>query len=702
MKSSTTDSLRLLVIDDSQLDADRLVDELKSMGTPTRVQLLDDKEELTKALRQPWDIILLGRAYDLTPQDTVALVRSSGKDLPIIVMPDQLSNTAVNGELDTTPSEIAQLMEQGITDVIPRMHLSHLVNALRRELRNLCFRRSQRELEYMLSEAERRAQLLLKNSRSAVAYFDDGVHIYANETYLQLFRHESMEELIGMPVIDLVAKEDITKFKEFIKNYSKGDHSVSEFNFTGRRADGSSFEAQLQLAPASYEGEPCIQIIIQSQAEASTELEAQLAAVERLDPLTGLGNRRAFEEALITARTQAIRQKTQQALLFVSVDNIGQINASAGLAGSDATMTEVAKVLSETFPQADKSRFGESTFTVIVKDTSSEKIVAQAETLCATIKDLLISVSNRTVQTTVSVGIAMIGETSPDETELTERAYEAADKVKLKTKGVGNGVNLYNPAENASESDSAMRELLEDALEKGKFHLMFQGLYDTQDELNQFFEVFVRLPVADGKLLTPDEFMPAVQRFKMNGRLDRWVLLNACKRLKSHLVQYPNARLLINLTADSLQDPSLPALTGKLISALGISSGKPLVLQFAENDVITYLKIAKENTEQFSQNGCMISVSNFGSSMNSMDLLNHIPADLLKIDKSYVHDLTVEENFQAAQKIVTQLSEMGKDSIAAYIESPAAMSKAWTMGVRFLQGYYLQPPNDEMTPPSQG
>ena len=167
-------------------------------------------------------------------------------------------------------------------------------------------------------------------------------------------------------------------------------------------------------------------------------------------------------------------------------------------------------------------------------------------------------------------------------------------------------------------------------------------------------------------------------------------------------MQYPNARLLINLTADSLQDPSLPALTGKLISALGISSGKPLVLQFAENDVITYLKIAKENTEQFSQNGCMISVSNFGSSMNSMDMLNHIPVDLLKIDKSYVHDLTVEENFQAAQKIVTQLSEMGKDSIAAYIESPAAMSKAWTMGVRFLQGYYLQPPNDEMTPPSQG
>lgn len=697
--SSKSENLRLLVIDDEQLTAEAITDLLKEQSVPTKMHLLDDKEALAKAIRQTWDLVLFGNAYDLSYLDVISVIRTAGKDMPIIVMPPSDANLEANSDIDFTDQFTISAFSAGVADVIDRQRKTHLVGSIRRELRNLQHRRSARDLTAMLAEAERSAYLLLKNSRSAVAYIHEGVHVYANATYLNMFGYDSVDDLLGMPVVDLVYRDDVSSFKEFLRTYSKGDHSQSEFKLQGMRTDGSHFDAMLQVAPASYDSESCVQMIIQRQDDGSAEIEAQLAAIERLDQLTGLGNRLAFEEALNDTRNAAIKNKNQHALLFVSIDNIGQINASTGLAGSDATMIEVSRLISSHFADSKRSRFGESTFTVLVPATNSDIISQRAKQLTSDVQSAMISVDRRTVQTTISVGIAMIGETSPEPIEILERAFDAADKVKLKNKGIGNGVNLYNPAENANQSDSALRELLEDAIENGRFKVLFQPIYDTQQDHALFYEVFVRLPLADGKLMTPDEFMPVAQRFGMDGRLDRWIMLNACKRLKHHLISYPNARLLINLSADSLQDPSLPSLVGRLGSAIG-GGRNPLILQFSESDVSTYLKLARENIASFRAYGCGVSINNFGTALNAMNTLQHLKANMVKFDKSYVGDLSKEENMLAVQKMVGEVTELGCEAIIAYIETPTAMSKAWSMGARYLQGYYLQAPSENMVVPN--
>lgn len=697
LRPSPIDSLHLLVIDDSPLKAEAIEQHLAEQNIPVKLDLIDDKERLQKDLRQmAWDLVLFIEAYDFSHTDLLAMIRELGKDLPLILLYQDAG--AAFDAADPTPQVIEQGFRSGATDVIHQDHLHHLVYAIRREHRALCARRHERRLVSQLEDADRRAQLLLKNSQSAVSYIQDGVHLFANETYLQLFGYDDAESLIGMPVIDLVAREDLKEFKDFLRNYSKGNHRQSEFKFNGKRADGSTFEAMLQLAPATFDAEACIQVIIQSDATANAELEAQLAVANRTDALTGLNNRTAFEEDLITLRSDVLRNKTQAALLFVSIDNIGQINASTGLAGSDATNLAIAEALCSQFPQAQIARFGESTFTVLCSNTTNDEALNSAQKLVEDVRALLISVDKRTVQTTISVGIAMIGETSPQASELIERAYNAADKVKLKNKGNGNGVNVYNPAENASESDSAMHELLVQAIDKGNFHLMFQSLYDTQDDQAQFYEVYVRLPLSDGKMMTPDEFMPIAQRFGLEGRLDRWVLLNACKHLKDHRKTYPNTRLLINLCAESLQDPSLPSLMGRLAQAVG-GDLNPLVLQFSESDVISYLKLAISNIQEFRDQGCGVSISNFGASLQAMEKLALVAATMVKLDKNFVSDLNNEDNLKAAQKLVEAVNANQREVILSYIESPTVMSKAWSMGARYLQGYYLQPPQDRMIVP---
>ncbi|WP_410211396.1 EAL domain-containing protein [Aquirhabdus sp.] len=694
--SRKSESLRLLVVDESPAIADELTDLLKTQGIPTRIQILDDREELEKAFRHTWDIILFISGYDISYEDVMRQIQSHGLDLPVILLLNDHATFDLN-QKESANSSFFKAYTLGVSDVLPTSRPLLLIQSIRRELRNLEHRRNERNLELLLGDAERRSQLFLKNSKTAVSYIDEGVHIFANESYLELFGYESLDELIGMPVIDLVDSKDLMEFKDFLKVYTKTGRNVADFNFCGVCADGSRFEATLQIGPASFEGEPCIQMIIQHQAKANTQLlEAQLAAIERLDGLTNLGNRRAFEEALEATRDTAIKFKQQYALLFTSIDNIGQISASTGLAGSDATVQKVAEILSSQFSNAQNYRFGDSTFATLVPNTSPESISAYAQATTEQISKSLISIGNRTIQTTVSIGIAMIGETSPNATELLSRAFNSADKVKLQNHGIGNGINLYNPAENASQSDQALRELLEEALEKGNFKLMFQSIYDTRNDANPLFEVYARLPLADGKIMQPDEFMPVAHRYGMESRLDRWILLNACKRLKGQLVAHPGTRLLINLSSDSLQDTSLPLLVSKLTAAIGGAENKPLILQFNESDATNYLKLARDNIHAFREKGCQVSINNFGSSMNSMSLLNHLEIDLVKIDKSFVQDLSNEENVQAVKKITADVTTHGSQVMIAYIENPTAMSKAWSMGARYLQGYYLQMPSEDM------
>jgi diguanylate cyclase (GGDEF)-like protein len=501
-----------------------------------------------------------------------------------------------------------------------------------------------------------------------------------------------------MPIIDLVAKQDLVNFKDYLRSYSKGEKISRDLKFHGMKADGDQIDAMMQLSAASYDGELCTQIIIhRDDGDGKAVLLAQqLKAVTSIDQLTGLPNRQQFEEKLEEALIQAQREKVQSTLFYMSMDNVPQINANAGIVGTDSVITDLSKLLSSHIGEGILARFSDSAFTAILSNFNTEQAKTLAEKICQITHERLFDIPNgKTIQTSLSVGVAMIGETAPDAPELLSRAVNAAEKVKLLTKGTGNGVNVYNPAENAAANNSALRELLVEALEQNKFKLLFQPLFDVEDENAQFYEVFVRLPLADGKVMAPDEFLTVAQQYNLGSKIDRWILINACKRLKDHLTRHAGSRLLLNLTAESLQDPSLPDLINKLTKAID-PKGQPLVIQFAENDVVTYLKQAKEHVAALRNGGCAVSITNFGCTLNPLNTLKHVEIDMIKLDRSFTQDLNQEDNLDTTKKLSSEINALNKQLIVSYVENAATVSKLWTMGVRYLQGYYLQPPSENM------
>ncbi len=687
--ATKSETLRLLILHSSADNTEDIIKTLKGAGTPTRPQLIATLEDFKDLIKnQVWDLVLAAENLsDGNFSDVLAHIRDSDKDIPLIVLINEYDEDI-----------IVEALESNAADAIVYNQHQHIVFAIRRELNNLYHRRAKRSAESFLKETEKRCQSLLENSRDAIAYVHDGMHIYANKAYVELFGYESGEDLEGMPMVDLVGKQDLANFKDYLRSYSKGEKISNDLKFHGVKADGDQIDAMMQLSTASYDGERCTQIIIRrddSEGKA-TLLAEQLKAATSIDTLTGLPNRLRLEENLEETLIIARRDKVQSALLYMAIDNLPHITANAGIVGTDNVVVDLAKHLEKLIPNTFLARFSDSVFSVILRDTNIEAAKQIAEKVCQSVFERLFDIPNsKTVQTSLSIGIAMIGETAPDTPELLSRAVNASEKVKLATKGVGNGVNVYNPAENAAANDSALRELLVEALEQNKFKLLFQPLFDVEDETAQFYEVFVHLPLADGKVMVPDEFLDVAQRYQLGSKIDRWVLINACKRLKEHLVRHPNSRLLLNLTAESLQDASLPELITKLTKAID-PKGNPLVIQFSENDVVTYLKQAKEHTAILRANGIAVSITNFGCTLNPTNTLKHVEAEYIKLDRSFTQDLTQETNLDNTKQMATELNTLNKRVIVSYVENAATVSKLWTMGVRYLQGYYLQPPSENM------
>ena len=219
--------LNLLVINDDQLYAERLVQLLSPYYDNVNLGFLDDKEELLKLLRQPWDILVFGKAYDMSFTDVVSLVQEQSIDLPMIcLVNEEIATTACNEE--GLPTVISGTMVKALTidqemPVVMAICLQHSSLRSRRELKTL---------RQVLSEAEQRANVLIKNSKSAVAYIDEGIHIFANDPYLQLFGFKSMNEAVGVPIIDLISGGDSVKgFKQFLRQFDKGSRQDVEFNF---------------------------------------------------------------------------------------------------------------------------------------------------------------------------------------------------------------------------------------------------------------------------------------------------------------------------------------------------------------------------------------------------------------------------------------------------------------------------------------
>lgn len=673
-------TVRLLILEDSQNEAERLVSLFRNAGSATRVHRLTSSEDLAEALQQSWDLLIAAPSSEnLSPAEAIASIRRQLKDIPIVQLVQ-----------DNDSDLITEALALGAQDALPVGEDERLMLVARRELANLEERRARRAAEIALREAEKRCQLLLDSSVDAIAYVHDGMHIYANRAYLQLFGYEEADELEGMPMIDLIAGQDQARFRDFIKNYASAA-DVRELQCNGVREDGHQLRLRMSLSPASYDGEPCIQVVMRN--ESNSELEEKLREISTQDLVTGLYNRNHFMELLDEATKRAVSAGQAACLCYIHIDRYPQLKAELGLAGFDRLLADLADLLRAHFGEkAHLARFADDVFATLHDAVTPEQARAGLAALLKKAEGHLFEVNGRTAQITLSIGVAGLDEMTAKAQDVIDRAHRCADAL-----DGGNALKLYDPAEElaAAASRGSIVAMVRQALELDGFRLLFQPIISLRGEATEHYEVLLRLLNPQGEEVAPADFLGATMEAGLAETLDRWVILNAIKRLVAHRAQGHDTRLFIHLCAATLQDPSLLPWLGAALKASRLPSDA-LVLQFNESDATTYLKQAKALTQGLAELHCQSALIHFGCATNPFTALKHLPVDYVKIDGSFLKDLDEEQNRERLKSLLHDLHAEGKATIVPDVENASVLAPLWQAGTSYIQGYYLQGPSAEM------
>src|SRR6478735_4150866 len=206
--------IRLLLVEDQLEDAEQLISMLRNGGMAIRPQRPENSAELDSLLAgQPIDMVLgRGDSAYLPFADVAKRVEATGKDIPVLASSDKLDEPT-----------ILALIAAGARDVALRTKPEHVQFVVRNEFNALLSRRGLRHLEAALRETERRCDALIASSRDPIAYVHEGMHIRANEAYLEMFGFEDFDEIEGLSVLDLISQEDADNFKQLLKKIEKGE-----------------------------------------------------------------------------------------------------------------------------------------------------------------------------------------------------------------------------------------------------------------------------------------------------------------------------------------------------------------------------------------------------------------------------------------------------------------------------------------------
>jgi diguanylate cyclase (GGDEF)-like protein/PAS domain S-box-containing protein len=679
--------IRLLLIEDSGDDAEQLISVLRNGGIAVRPSRAASEAELEDLLeRQAPDLILanLG-SRDLPLRQCVEAVARTGKDIALIAYGSNLGD-----------DDIVTAFREGARALALRSRAEHLQMVVRREFESLSMRRNVRRLESALRESERRCGALLDSSRDPIAYVHEGMHVRANRAYLETFGFEDFEDIESMSILDLIAAADADDFKSLLKRLSKGEKPPQKLNLKAQRNDGTTFDAVMEFSEAIYEGEPCQQIIFRQQT-LNPDLAQELDSLRSKDLITELYNRQYLLTELDRATAGATSGKTDQALLLLELDNFKTVLDGIGLGNTDLLLGDMANLLRRHLKETDiPGRLGEHTFGILVSERSQDNVRQFAETLRKSFEERIFEVGKQSINLTVSVAGSLIGEKNATGNVVLDQASTTLRTAQAEG---GNRVRVFDPtAQDKADAEKNRHwlKLINDALVNDGFLLYYQPIISLQDAEGEFYEILLRMKGPKGEIL-PGYFLPIAEQHGILAQIDRWVIANAIRALSEREQAGRKTTFFIKLAPQSLDDQGLlPWVALQLKNAR--QRGDALVFEMPESKVVTSLKPARAFLKGLEQLHCGFALEQFGSGLNSFQLLKHIPAHYLKVDRNFMAELPKnKENQERIRAICEQARNAGKLTIAEFVEDATSMSILFSCGINFVQGNFLQEPEQIMT-----
>jgi diguanylate cyclase (GGDEF)-like protein len=419
----------------------------------------------------------------------------------------------------------------------------------------------------------------------------------------------------------------------------------------------------------------------------------ELDTLRQRDPVTEMFNRQYFMSELETAVAGAADGKGAQALLLLEADNYENRLGEIGLAQADHLLKAMAQRISANLDgDVAAARFTDHSFALLLRGHDHKQTQAQAEKLRAAFDGKIVELADKSVAMSVSIGGVQIGEKIASVPQILAKASQCLQSAE----GVGgNRIEIFDPASRdraEEERIAAWVQRIQDALREDQFVLNFQPMISLTGDPTENYEVLLRMSSPSGEIVAPEQFMPIAEEHGLLAELDRWVIGRTISLLAERRKAGKETTLYVKVSPSSLAEGDLHNFIGSQLKAHSVP-GEHLVLQLPESKIYTYLRPLQAFQKIVATFGCRLALEQFGTSLNSFQMLTHFDPQVLKIDRSFILDLAKNaENQAKVKEFVAAARQLDKITIAEFVSDASSMTVLFSIGVDLVQGNFLAPP----------
>jgi diguanylate cyclase (GGDEF)-like protein len=685
----TDNSAVPLIVFSPQREPSEFINSLmRRAGEPVHCTWIPAVRDLGEALEQLNPELLVCAYTSEADSRQAATVRDQlAPQVPMVIIRPQISET-----------DIAAGMRLGARDVISLSATERVQAVLSRELRSFRLERALNSTLQSASDYRRQLQSVLQRSNDAILQVQEGIAVDANQTWLELFGYEDSTAVVGQPLMDLFDDRSHAALKGALVACAQGKWSDHPLKVTAMLGDGTQFQMDLVLTPGEFENEPCVRIMVPARKRDDRQLTSDLNDAVKRDATTGLLLRRPLLDA-IGFRIGAPPAGGVRFMALVRPDKFAELEKDVGVQKSEQLVAEYAALLkSHLGPNDIAGRFAGVSFLALIERGNSHDVEAWAEQVLERFSQHVSTFGQKTVHSSCTIGITAVPTSGSSVDAVIADVLEAVRRAR--TQG-GNQIYHLDKADTDTRVQAYDRiwvKHIKTALMENRFRLVQQPVASLQGEDPNMFDVLVRMLDHQGKEVLPAEFMAAAERNDLLKNIDRWVVGASL----SFAAQKKPGCLFVRLSKDSVLDNSFVEWI-KTQLAGGSHTPARLCFQITESIAEQYMTAAVAQLGALKKLGFRIALERFGSGRDPVKLLTSVPLDFVKIDGALVQDLAANPETQiAVKKLVEQAVKLKVETIAERVEDANTMAVLWQLGVQFIQGYFVNAPEEVVMAEGQG
>ncbi|QKK02506.1 MAG: EAL domain-containing protein [Pseudomonadota bacterium] len=540
-----------------------------------------------------------------------------------------------------------------------------------------------------LADIEDRYTLLLDSSSEAIAYIHEGLHIYANPAYLNLFGFDGFEDLEGLSMLDLFTpSKHGPDLKKVLKSLARDEMPDNELLLNAHRQGGETFSATVAFSPARYGGEYCAQMLVRENiSQADPALAEELRKLKTSDMLTGLLNSVSFVEQL-AEQIQAREDTGGLSVLALSLDEHDQLLDKVGVGATDELIRASAELFESVTGERPMARLRDHTFAVIADCADRAEAEKLAGSMIEQCSGRIIEVREASLTVSASVGLAVAGSEVDDSEKLVVQAESALAEA---LRAGGKGFVRYRPkvSTEGDEDDSAWGERLRHALDHDEFGLVTSPITSMEDDGFLINEIETRLrPEDSDEVVLPSVYMNAAIRVGLAARIDE-DMLNRLQTLLTERQGDTDLQWLVPISLGTITDEeACKRLAAQMDSGL---DARRLIVGLRENEVREKLRPAQIFIERFKASGCRFALVDVAPDAPFESLMRHLAIDFARLDQDMIQDLSGNDALrQKLSTLVTHAREKDVRLIAPKVENTGDLATLWQFGITLVQGEFVR------------